>query len=94
MFVFFVYSLMSEKPEKISQKSSLKLLPHVNMSNLAIEFGLIIAIPLVIFLLLGIFIDRMNRTTPIFMLCGFLIALIISLIVLIVRIRQILKLTE
>ena len=61
---------MSPLPEK--QKSKGKIFYAL---SLGMELGFLIAIPLVVFLLLGLFLDRKFRTFPIFLICGIITGL-------------------
>ncbi len=46
--------------------------------SLGLELGLIIAVPLIIFLLLGIFLDRKFGTLPLFLILGLLLNMVVT----------------
>ncbi|HDH99331.1 MAG TPA: AtpZ/AtpI family protein [bacterium] len=61
---------MSPPPSKQKNKAS-----FFYALSLGTELGFLIAIPLIIFLLLGLFLDKKFETFPIFLICGILIGL-------------------
>ncbi len=62
---------MVDKPKDKSQD----IASGVRLWSLASEIGFKIAIPLLVFLLAGIWLDRMLGTKPVFMLLAILLAL-------------------
>jgi len=46
--------------------------------SLGLELGFLIALPLVIFLLLALFLDKKLQTFPVFLISGIIIGLIVS----------------
>jgi len=58
--------------------------------SLAFQFGYTITIPLVILVLLGRFLDKKFDSSPIFILAGIIISVIISGIALVLKMKKIL----
>ena len=46
--------------------------------SLGLELGFLIAVPLVIFLLLGVFLDRKFGTMPLFLMIGLLLNVVVT----------------
>ncbi len=55
---------------------------RVNWLELGVQFGLIIALPLISFLLLGLWLDRRLGTLPLFLFIGIVLASILSAVAL------------
>ncbi len=66
-------------------------MPKTNLLELGIEFGLIIALPLIGLIGLGLWLDKKYGTVPLFILIGLFIALGVSSIMLYKRIQEILS---
>lgn len=66
-------------------------MPKTNLLELGIEFGLIIALPLIGLIILGLYLDKKYGTVPLFILIGLFVALGISSVMLYKRINQILS---
>jgi hypothetical protein len=64
---------------------------NVNLLALSGEIGLKLAIPLLIFMLIGIKLDRSAHTTPLFMLLGVGLAVTVSTIMIAQMIRRTLR---
>lgn len=62
--------------------------PVLNVWALAGEVGIIITLPLVVFILIGIRIDRALNTTPLFIICALFLSLITSTIALYRKIKR------
>jgi len=85
---------MAETPIKASNaaQQERKRSLHLKTLNFAIEFGFIIALPLVAFAYLGKFLDRHYQTNnEIFLLAGIILALITSSLLFYRRIKDIMK---
>ncbi|MDP3997384.1 MAG: AtpZ/AtpI family protein [bacterium] len=52
----------------------------LNVWSMAGEIGLLIAVPVVVLVLLGIKLDKLFSTTPLFIIIGIILAAIISII--------------
>lgn len=65
-----------------------KLKGSVNFSALAIEFALLIGIPLLALILLGIWLDKTMGTTPVFIIISFLLALVCSTVLMYKKIQM------
>jgi len=66
-------------------------MPKRQLISLAFEMGYTIAIPLVIFALLGRFLDKKLTTSPLFLLVGMLLAVILTSILVYKKINRIIK---
>lgn len=74
----------------MEQKEIIKKSPFtVNLLELGIQFGLIIAIPLLMLIGLGFYLDKRFETVPLFILIGLFSALAISASILYVEIKKI-----
>ncbi len=76
---------MAKKPTQNQSQSSLMAL------QLAWELGFTIALPLVIFVLVGRYLDKYFQTTPILMLVGIFLAFFISSYAIFTKTAQIYK---
>jgi len=47
---------------------------------LGLELGFLVALPLVVFLVLGVFLDKKFETFPIFLISGIIIGLILTFV--------------
>jgi len=47
---------------------------------LGLELGFLVALPLVVFLVLGVFLDKRFETFPIFLISGIIIGLILTFV--------------
>ncbi|MBI5411874.1 AtpZ/AtpI family protein [Candidatus Peregrinibacteria bacterium] len=74
-----------QKERNIKRKVGIDLL------QTALEFGVIIGIPLIIFLGIGLLLDKTYHTVPIFIIVGMFVALGISTYALYKKISEILK---
>lgn len=63
----------------------------ISLLEIGIEFGLIIAIPLIAFIAFGFYLDKTFQTVPVFILAGMFLALFISAYILYQKIKQILS---
>lgn len=50
----------------------------INLLELGLQFGLIIALPLILFIGIGLYLDKHYQTVPLFIILGLFIALGIS----------------
>lgn len=72
------------------QKETIQKSPFtVNILELGMQFGLIIAIPLLMLIGLGFYLDKKFGTVPLFILIGLFSALAISSTILYVEIKKI-----
>ncbi len=61
----------------------------VNLVEIGLQFGIIIALPLILFIGLGFWLDKKYGTVPLFIIIGLFLALAISAYGLYKRIREI-----
>lgn len=59
--------------------------------SLALELGYVIAIPIVVFGLLGRFLDKKFDSSPVLLLAGILVSIIVSSIGIYSKVRKIIK---
>ncbi len=64
---------------------------QVNLLQLGVEFAVIIAIPLLVFIVSGVYVDRMMQTTPLFIIGGVVLSLAISSAMLYKKITTVFK---
>ncbi len=76
---------MGKKPESSKKPGA----SDINLLQVGMQFGLILAIPLLVFILGGIWLDQRLGTTPLFILMGLGSGIFVSGIGLYVRIRDI-----
>jgi F0F1-type ATP synthase assembly protein I len=62
--------------------------PLINVWGLAGEIGFILALPLVILVMLGVKADTYFGTTPLFIIVGMLVSMIISAIAITRKVRR------
>jgi len=66
-------------PIKSSEIETKKETPNnFKMWSLAWELGYIIALPIILFALIGRFLDKLYQTGPLFLLSGILLALVVT----------------
>ena len=65
--------MATNKPNKPSSSIN-----EQSAANMALSFGFAIAIPLILFILAGVAVDNWLHTTPIFILVGVALALLVS----------------
>lgn len=63
--------------------------PAVRVWALAGEIGLLVVVPLIVLLLIGIRIDRLADTTPLFIVIGLILAFTTSIIAIARKIKRI-----
>lgn len=63
----------------------------LNLLEIGLQFGLIIAIPLILFIGIGFVLDKKYDTVPLFILLGLFLALVISTFMLYKKIKEILN---
>lgn len=73
------------QPEKTPKKDSPSLM---NVWGLAGELGLIIATPVVVFVLFGIWLDKRLGTMPLFIIIGIILAMVTSTIAIVKKIKN------
>jgi F0F1-type ATP synthase assembly protein I len=80
---------MKKKPQQIDKNNGNGKL-GVNLLELGIEFGLLIAVPLILLLALGFYLDKTFGTVPLFILIGLFLSICISSYMLYKKINPIL----
>ena len=63
----------------------------LNLLEIGLQFGLIIAIPLILFIGIGLTLDKKYDTIPLFILLGLFLALTVSTVMLYKKIKEILN---
>jgi F0F1-type ATP synthase assembly protein I len=80
-----------QNPEK-PKKTDKKLFTFATLAGMVGELGFIIAIPLLVTIVAGIWVDKKLSTTPLFMIVGILLAITVSAITIGRKIQQLNKL--
>ena len=65
--------------------------PRINLLEIGLQFGLIIALPLIVLISIGLYLDKTYHTVPLFILIGMFLALGVSTYALYKKINEILK---
>lgn len=63
----------------------------INVWAIAGEIGLIIALPLVFLILIGVKVDRLLNTTPLFIIVALIFSMVISTITIVRKVKQVTK---
>lgn len=79
------------KNQKTEKKEESQPMPMVKVWALAGELGLLIVIPLLILLFIGIWLDRLAGTKPLFIIVGLALSFITSTVVIARKIQEIQK---
>jgi F0F1-type ATP synthase assembly protein I len=75
-------------PDIPPQKPASPQPPLINVWSLAGEIGFILALPLVILVVLGVKVDKHFGTTPLFIIVGMLLSMVISATAIIRKVRR------
>jgi F0F1-type ATP synthase assembly protein I len=82
------------KKEIFGNHPDIKLTPDsskkIKVWSLAFELGYSIAIPIVVFALIGRFIDKYLNTSPIFLLAGIIVSIFVSSFMILRKMKEIL----
>lgn len=65
-----------------------KAAPLLNVWSLAGELGLLIAIPVVVFVLLGVWLDKRLGTLPLFIILGIILSMLTSIVTIARKIKN------
>jgi len=79
-----------ENPEK-QEKTDKKLFTFATLAGMVGELGFIIAVPLLVAIIAGIWIDKKFSTTPLFMIVGIILAITTSTIAIGRKIKELNK---
>lgn len=79
---------MDQKSDKQDNSQTL------NVWSLASELGFLIAIPLVIFILIGVKLDKTFGTTPLFIILGMILAFVLSATSIVRKVKKLDKMNK
>ncbi len=79
---------MDQHNDKSEEKVLARVPQTINVWATAGEIGVLIALPLVVLVLLGIKLDRYLGTMPLFIICGMILAMVISTIAIARKVRR------